>query len=134
MRTKTVFIALLVIFLLPSGKILGQMNINGGNPYMPQPLAMLDFPEEAYSQNSALDFSIEFITPRTLRIKMLTTPVKPASSESLMLAGPLPQNQNAWKYKKTANGHSYQSGYGHYYQLNKGTINNVNYLISKCFK
>jgi alpha-D-xyloside xylohydrolase len=165
---KTIFINLLIIFnLLSIGKISGQLNINGGNPYMmnqvkdisvdfgdftntfffadrlldfnpetaqgkiewkrttlytrqafnvvtvlPQPLSMLDFPGEAYSQDPALDFSIEFISSRTLRIKMFTSPVKPASSESLMLAGPLPQNKNAWKYKKTEKGYSYRSDYG----------------------
>lgn len=81
------------------------------NTLLAQDLQMLDFPGEAYVQNPQLVFSIEFITPKTFRIKMLTSPVAPKEEESLMLDGE-PATDNSWIYSKTADGHKYTSAYG----------------------
>nr|WP_255495268.1 TIM-barrel domain-containing protein [Dysgonomonas sp. 521] len=78
---------------------------------LPQDLKMLDFPGEAYVQDPELDFSVDFITPRTLRIRMLTTPVQPKSFDSPMLAKE-PGKDSSWKYSKSGNAHVYKSNYG----------------------
>lgn len=81
------------------------------NTILPQDLKMLDFPGEAYEQNPELDFSVDFVTPRTLRIRMLTTPVQPKPFDSPMLVKE-PDKDNSWKYSKTGNTHTYKSNYG----------------------
>lgn len=81
------------------------------NTILPQDLKMLDFPGEAYEQNPELDFSVDFVTPRTLRIRMLTTPVQPKRFDSPMLVKE-PGKDSSWKYSKTGNTHTYKSNYG----------------------
>ena len=81
------------------------------NTILPQDLKMLDFPGEAYVQDPELDFAIDFITPRTLRIRMLTTPVQPKPFDSPMLVKE-PGKDNSWKYSKSGNAHVYKSNYG----------------------
>jgi alpha-D-xyloside xylohydrolase len=77
---------------------------------LPQDLKMLDFPDAAYEQNPEYAFSIDFITPRTVRIKMLTTPVEPKSFDSPMLVKE-PGKDDTWKYSETAKGYMYKSAY-----------------------
>ena len=49
-------------------------NLNG---YWPVRMQMLDFPDAAYDNDPCLRLKIEFITPRTARIRLLTTPIVP---------------------------------------------------------
>ncbi len=49
-------------------------NLNG---YWPVRMQMLDFPDAAYDNDPQLRLQIEFINPRTARIRMLTTPIQP---------------------------------------------------------
>ena len=53
-------------------------NLNG---YWPVRMQMLDFPDAAYENDPNLKIKIEFITPRTSRIRMLTTPVESKCSD-----------------------------------------------------
>ena len=53
-------------------------NLNG---YWPVRLQQLDFPDAAYDNDPALKLSIEFITPRTVRVRMLTTPIVPKDND-----------------------------------------------------
>ena len=53
-------------------------NLNG---YWPVRLQQLDFPDAAYDNDPNLKIKIEFITPRTARIRMLTTPVEPKNTD-----------------------------------------------------
>ncbi len=66
-----------------------------------------EFPEIEYAADPSLPFSVEFATPRTVRIRMATGPAG-KEAESLMLAGPVPKD-NSWKYARTAAGHRYTS-------------------------
>ena len=50
---------------------------------------MLDFPETAYDNNPRLNFSVDFVTPRTLRIRMMTSSVAPADAPLLCWQEPL---------------------------------------------
>ncbi|HLP04177.1 MAG TPA: TIM-barrel domain-containing protein [Paludibacter sp.] len=81
------------------------------NTILPQNLKMLDFPEAAYEQNPELSFSIDFVSPRCVRIKMLTSPVEPKPFDSPMLAGE-PKKDNSWKYTQIPGGHLFSSNYG----------------------
>ncbi len=54
-------------------------NLNG---YWPVRMQMLDFPDAAYENDPALKIKIEWITPRTARIRMLTTPVEPKNEDA----------------------------------------------------
>ena len=47
-------------------------NLNG---YWPVRMQMLDFPDAAYENDPALKIKIEWVSPRTARVRMLTTPV-----------------------------------------------------------
>ena len=49
-------------------------NLNG---YWPQRLQMLDFPDAAYDNDPNLKIQIRQVSPRTVRITMLTTPIEP---------------------------------------------------------
>ena len=49
-------------------------NLNG---YWPVRMQMLDFPDAAYENDPNLKIKIEWISPRTARIRMITTPIEP---------------------------------------------------------
>ena len=70
-----------------------------------------EFPEKEYAANPAQPFSIDFVSPRTLRIRMSSGPQVHPPQEELMLAGPVP-NDGAWKYEKISQGHRYTSAAG----------------------
>ncbi len=53
-------------------------NLNG---YWPVRMQMLDFPDAAYDNDPELRISIEFISPRTARIRLLTTPIVPPDTD-----------------------------------------------------
>ena len=82
------------------------------NGMQPQQLRMLDFPTPAYDNDPELKFSIDFVTPRTVRICMLTTPVepKPETDEVMLVAEP--GKDNSWKMKEVENSVVYTSQYG----------------------
>jgi alpha-D-xyloside xylohydrolase len=76
-----------------------------------KPVAGNEFPENQYAVNPSLPFSIEFVSPRTLRIRMTSGPQFRKNSEELMLAGEVPKD-NSWKYEKISGGHKYTSAFG----------------------
>jgi len=53
-------------------------NLNG---YWPVRMQMLDFPDAAYENDPALKIKIEWVSERTARVRMLTTPVEPKNSD-----------------------------------------------------
>ena len=69
------------------------------------------FPGNEYATNPALPFSLEFISPRTVRIRIHTGPQVGADRPSLMLAGELPHD-TSWKYERLNGGHKYTSAAG----------------------
>ena len=70
-----------------------------------------EFPENQYAVNPALPFSVDFVSPRTIRIRMSSGPQVHSPQEELMLAGPVPSD-DSWKYAKIEGGYSYISGAG----------------------
>jgi len=81
------------------------------NTILPQDLKMLDFPGAAYEQNPELRFSIDFVSPRTVRIRMLTTPVEPKPFNSPMLVGE-PAIDRSWKCSAIPGGVTYKNAFG----------------------
>jgi alpha-D-xyloside xylohydrolase len=75
------------------------------------PVAPNEFPANEYAANPALPFSIEFISARTVRVRLTSGPQFAKPAESLMLAGPLPKC-DAWKYSAIEGGHRYTSEFG----------------------
>ncbi len=88
-------------------------NLNG---YWPVRMQMLDFPDAAYENDPELRLSIEFITPRTARIRMLTTPIQPKDDDQddVMFCDKFKACTKgaAWKSVQATNKISYSSAYG----------------------
>ena len=76
-----------------------------------KPVGLNEFPEDQYAVNPTLPFSIEFVSPRTLRIRATSGPQVHKPLEELMLAGPVPKD-GSWKYEKIDGGHRYTSQFG----------------------
>ena len=89
-------------------------NTNGAQP---RKMRMLDFPFTVYENDPNLKFKIDFVTPRTVRIRMLTTPVEPKPAASIMLAKE-PGRDGSWKVIETNDKIIYSSDYGTI-QINK---------------
>lgn len=89
-------------------------NTNGAQP---RKMRMLDFPFTAYENDPNLKFKIDFVTPRTVRIRMLTTSVEPKPAASIMLAKE-PGRDGSWKVTETNDKIIYSSDYGTI-QINK---------------
>ena len=89
-------------------------NTNGAQP---RKMRMLDLPFTAYENDPNLKFKIDFVTPRTVRIRMLTTPVEPKPAASIMLAKE-PGRDGSWKVTETNDKIVYSSDYGTI-QINK---------------
>ena len=51
------------------------------NGYWPVRMRMLDFPDAAYDNDPDLKLQICFISPKTVRITMLTTPIEPKNAD-----------------------------------------------------
>ena len=88
-------------------------NLNG---YWPVRMQMLDFPDAAYENDPALKLKIEFISPRTARIRMFTTPVVPKDNDQddVMFCDEFKARgkEPMWGTKETGNAVVYQSDYG----------------------
>lgn len=84
------------------------------NGYWPQRLQMLDFPSTEYDNDPDLKLQIRFVSPRTVRVTMLTTPIEPQENdaEDIMLAGVPSEDRAAWKTVETAESVLYSSEYG----------------------
>ena len=70
-----------------------------------------EFPEKEYAANPTLPFAIEFVSPKTFRVRLTSGSQFHKNSEELMLAGAVPHD-DSWKYEKVAGGHRYASAFG----------------------
>jgi alpha-D-xyloside xylohydrolase len=70
-----------------------------------------EFPENQYATNPELPFSIDFVSPRTLRVRLTSGPQAHPPREELMLAGAVPTD-DSWRYEKVAGGWRYTSASG----------------------
>jgi alpha-D-xyloside xylohydrolase len=70
-----------------------------------------EFPSNEYEANPVLPFSIEFVSPRTVRIRVTSGPQLVKGEDSLMLAGPV-LHDDSWQYSQVTGGHRYTSRFG----------------------
>ncbi|MFL9843564.1 TIM-barrel domain-containing protein [Flavobacterium sp. ST-119] len=72
-----------------------------------------EFPATEYEASPVQPFLIQFVSERTVRIKMASGPQFHQPKESIMLVnGTAPNHPESWKYTKTAAGHKYSGKYG----------------------
>ncbi len=85
-------------------------NLNG---YWPVRMQMLDFPDAAYDNDPNLQLKVDFVSPRCVRIRMLTSPIAAPrkDSESPMLAGPVPSSAS-WCSVSNGTSVAYETEYG----------------------
>ena len=85
-------------------------NLNG---YWPVRMQMLDFPDAAYDNDPNLQLKVDFVSPRCVRIRMLTSPIAAPrkDGDSPMLCGPVPQGQ-AWRAASDGKRVTYRTDYG----------------------
>jgi alpha-D-xyloside xylohydrolase len=78
-----------------------------------KPVVPNEFPTVEYAGSPALPFSIEFISPRTIRIRASSRfQVKPDQESLMLVNGKAPHDNSAWKYSKINGGYSYTSPFG----------------------
>ena len=78
-----------------------------------RPVDANEFPTTEYAASPSLPFSIQFVSPRTVRIRTSSgMQVKPDEASLMLVGGKAPDNRAAWKYKKINGGHQYTSDYG----------------------
>lgn len=77
------------------------------------PVEANEFPTTEYAASPELPFSIQFVSARTVRLKMTSGPQFVENEPSVMLVnGTAPDARKAWRYQKTEEGHTYTSEYG----------------------
>lgn len=76
-----------------------------------KPVGGNEFPGNQYAVNPTLPFSVEFVSPRALRLRLASGPQFHQTQEELMLAGPVPKD-DSWKYEKIDGGYKYASQFG----------------------
>jgi alpha-D-xyloside xylohydrolase len=76
-----------------------------------RPFDGVTFPEGEYAINPALPFSIEFVSPRTVRIRIRTGPQVRTEEPSPMLVGEPPRD-SSWKLARITGGYRYTSTAG----------------------
>jgi alpha-D-xyloside xylohydrolase len=76
-----------------------------------KPFDGVTFPDGEYAVNPALPLAIEFVSPRTVRIRIKTGPqVKPAEPSLMLVAEP--RHDTSWKMTRIAGGYRYASSAG----------------------
>ena len=71
-----------------------------------------EFPTVEYAASPELPFTIEFISPRCIRIRMKTGFEAKPDEESLMLVNGKPPHDNSWKFSKIEGGYQYSNSFG----------------------
>lgn len=74
-----------------------------------------EFPGTEYDRDPVLPFRIDFVSPRTVRLRLNArhVPVERMAGEpSIMLAGPVPDGRTAWRPEVTDTAVTYVSEYG----------------------
>ncbi len=77
-----------------------------------RPVSANEFPEREYAASPELPFSVEFISPRTLRIRAASGAQLAPAHPSLMLAEGQVEASGPWTYEKVPGGHLYKSAFG----------------------
>ena len=70
-----------------------------------------EFPATEYDENPGLPFSISFVSPRAIRIRLNTRSAPITDEPSIMLDG-TPKTDTTWRVEQTAEAVTYTSAYG----------------------
>lgn len=76
------------------------------------PVKANEFPGNEYEASPVLPFSIEFASPRTIRIRAKSGFEAKQEEESLMLVDGVAPVDDSWKYSKSEEGHVYSGQFG----------------------
>jgi alpha-D-xyloside xylohydrolase len=76
------------------------------------PVRANEFPGTEYADSPTLPFSVEFISPRTIRIRAKSGFEARPDGDSLMLVGGKAPHDNSWKMTEIEGGYRYASIYG----------------------
>ena len=76
------------------------------------PVEPNEFPGNEYAASPVLPFSLEFISPRTIRIRANSGFHGNGDEESLMLVNGTAPEDDSWQYSKSDEGHVYSGRYG----------------------
>jgi alpha-D-xyloside xylohydrolase len=71
-----------------------------------------DTPPEEYEDEQALPFSLSFVTPRTVRLRMAARPQMHPDGPSLMLDGDPPTDDPSWRTSTTESFTTYEGPFG----------------------
>ena len=71
-----------------------------------------DTPPEEYEDEQALPFSLSFVTPRTVRLRMAARPQMYPDGPSLMLDGDPPTDDSSWRTSSTESSTTYEGPFG----------------------
>lgn len=74
-------------------------------------LQMKDFPESGYVNDPDLKIEVDFVSPRTVRLRMLTSPIPPRPADEVMLCGE-PASCDSWTVSETDEAIVYTSDFG----------------------
>lgn len=77
-----------------------------------KPVKPNEFPTNEYEASPVLPFSVEFVSERTIRLRVKTSKNYKPDEESLMLANGKASSSKSWKYSKNGKTHIYKSTYG----------------------
>lgn len=77
-----------------------------------QPLQMLDFPSTEYDNDPNLPFKIDFVGPRTVRVRIYTSPIVIDDGTSVMLSDGQPSVNTSWVYSKVGDEHRWSNDNG----------------------
>ena len=76
------------------------------------PIRGNEFPGVEYAADPVLPFKLEFVSLKSVRIRMNTGPDMQEDKESLMLVNGFAPKDNSWTYSKIRGGHKYTSTTG----------------------
>ncbi len=77
-----------------------------------QPFHGVVFPDSEYATNPVLPFSLQFVSPRTVRIRMNTGIVVKPEVDSLMLVRQPPDDRADWRFSRVKDGYRYTNPFG----------------------
>jgi len=77
------------------------------------PVPPNEFPANEYEASPELPFTINFVSPSTIHIKVTSRfQIKPEEESLMLVNGKAPIDKTSWKYSKIKNGYEYKSDFG----------------------
>ncbi len=78
-----------------------------------KPVPPNEFPADEYAVSPSLPFSIQFVSPRTIRIRAASRfEIRPDDDTLMIPGGNIPSDMKAWHYSRIKGGHLYKSKFG----------------------